>query len=91
MVPLQKFVKDVLAEAIRRQPPSPARTSFAWQVAVGPTLARVTTVELVKETLIVCARDPQWAVEITRASALILARMQELLGREVREIEVRNP
>ena len=31
---------------VRGQPPSPARTSFAWQLAVGPALARVTSVEM---------------------------------------------
>ena len=36
----------VLAEIVRRQPASKERTAFAWQLAVGPALARATTVEL---------------------------------------------
>ena len=46
MVPLQNFATGVLAEVIQRQPPSPARTTFAWTVAVGPALARSATATL---------------------------------------------
>ena len=38
MLPVQTIAATVLAEVIRRQPSSPARTSFAWTVAVGPAL-----------------------------------------------------
>jgi predicted nucleic acid-binding Zn ribbon protein len=72
----------VLAEVIRRQPSSPARTSFAWTVAVGPALARVTTVELRNRNMIVTARDTQWARELERARDTILPRLQMLLGRD---------
>ena len=81
MVPLQNFASGVLAEVIRRQPPSPARTSFAWSVAVGPALSRSTTVLLTDGLLTVRARDPRWAREIERASDTILKRMQQLLGK----------
>jgi hypothetical protein len=80
MVPLQNFATGVLAEAIRRQPPSPARTALAWQIAVGQTLARSTTVDLEGTTLTVRARDTRWAHEITRASETILRRLQHMLG-----------
>jgi predicted nucleic acid-binding Zn ribbon protein len=79
----------VLAEIIRRQPASKERTAFAWSVAVGPALARVTTVELRGRTLAVAARDPRWAKEIERATPTILARVRQLLGEHVVEsIEV---
>lgn len=80
MVPLQNFATTVLTDVIRRQPDSPARTAFAWQVAVGPALARSTSVELRDRVLLVRARDPQWAREVERARETILARMQSLLG-----------
>ena len=82
MQPLQSFAPAVLAEIIRRQPASPERTNFAWSVAVGPALARVTTVELRNRNMIVCARDVQWARELERARDTILPRLQTLLGRE---------
>ncbi len=81
-MPLQTFATGVLAEIIRRQPPTPARTAFAWSVAVGPALARSTTATLTGTVLTVRTRDPRWAKEVERARATILARMQELLGRE---------
>ncbi|HET9266993.1 MAG TPA: DciA family protein [Vicinamibacterales bacterium] len=80
MVPLQNFATGVLADVIRRQPSSPARTAFAWTVAVGPALARSTTASLSDTVLTVRARDPRWAREIERAADTILTRMQDLLG-----------
>jgi hypothetical protein len=82
MLPIQSFATGVLAEIIRRQPASRERTSFAWQLAVGPALARVTTVELKAGVLTVRARDPRWTREIRLASAVVLDRLQGLLGRE---------
>jgi predicted nucleic acid-binding Zn ribbon protein len=82
MLPVQTIATTVLAEVIRRQPSSPARTSFAWTVAVGPALARVTTVELRNRNMIVSARDVRWARELERARDTILPRLQMLLGRD---------
>ena len=83
MLPVQGIATGVIAEIIRRQPPSPAKTAFAWSVAVGPALARVTTVELRNRNLIVMARDARWQRELERARDTILARVQLLLGADV--------
>ena len=83
MLPVQSIATGVIAEIIRRQPPSPEKTSFAWSVAVGPALARVTTVELRNHNLIVMARDPRWQRELDRARETILSRVQVLLGADV--------
>ena len=82
MIPIQQFSPGVLAEIVRRQAPSPARTAFAWQIAVGPAIARSTTVEVVDGVLRVYPRDARWGHEIGRAAATILPRMQHLLGAE---------
>jgi predicted nucleic acid-binding Zn ribbon protein len=79
---LQSFAPAVLAEIVRRQPASKGRTEFAWAIAVGPALARATTVELRNHNMIVCARDVQWARELERARDTILPRLQMLLGRD---------
>ena len=68
MLPVQNIATTVLAEIIRRQPASKERTAFAWSVAVGPALARATTVELRNARLVVTARDARWAREIERAA-----------------------
>lgn len=77
---IQTFAGGVLAQIVRRQPPSPARTSFAWQLAVGPALARVTSVEMEGATVRVRAADERWLKEIERARAVILPKLQQLLG-----------
>ena len=82
MLPIQSFSTGVLAEIIRRQPASNEKTRFAWQLAVGPAVARATTVQLVNRTLVVRASDPRWVTEIDRARDVILARVQHLLGAE---------
>jgi predicted nucleic acid-binding Zn ribbon protein len=81
MIPLQSLTTGVLAEIVRRQPASKARTAFAWQLAVGPALARATTVELTElGTLIVRSADSRWSAEIDRAKQAVLQKMQDLLG-----------
>ena len=80
MQPLQSFASAVLAETIRRQPSSPARTTFAWSVAAGPTMARAASVETREGVLVVTPKDARWSREIERASATLLARIQMLLG-----------
>jgi hypothetical protein len=80
VVPLQSFASGVLAEIIRRQPASKERTTFAWSVAVGPAVARATSVELDGRLLLVRARDPRWAREVERARQTVVARLQHLLG-----------
>ena len=83
MLPLQGIAVGVVADIIRRQPPSPHKTTFAWSVAVGPALARATSVELRNQNLIVMARDVRWQRELERARDTILARVQLLLGKDV--------
>jgi hypothetical protein len=91
MIPIQQFSSGVLAEIVRRQAPSPARTAFAWQMAVGGAMARTTTVDLVEGVLRVTARDAHWAQAVERSSETILARMRHLLGEEsVRGLDVVN-
>jgi hypothetical protein len=82
MLPIQRFSSGVLAEVVRRQPASPARTAFAWQLSVGPALARLTSVSLEGTTLRVRAADARWLGEIERARGTILPKMQALLGKD---------
>lgn len=80
MQPVQTIVPDVLAEIIRRQPASAARTTFAWTAAVGAAMARAASVHVSGTTIYVTARDARWAREIGRNRDIILARLQQLLG-----------
>jgi predicted nucleic acid-binding Zn ribbon protein len=80
MIPVHDFSTSVLAQIVRRQPPSQARTNFAWQLAVGQAVARATTVELNNGVLIVRAADRRWMREIDPMRAPILEKLQQLLG-----------
>lgn len=80
MFSIQSFATGILAEILRRQPPSEARTRFAWQLAVGPALARVTSVQLDGGVVTVRCADPRWGPELVRAREVVLGRLQELLG-----------
>ena len=80
MVPVQHFSAGIVAEILKRQPPSPGRTRLAWQLAVGHALARVTTVNLDGRVLRVRCADSRWTVELARAREVVLARLQALLG-----------
>ena len=83
MIPINHFGAGVLAEIVRRQPASKERTAFAWQLAVGPALARATTVELAEGgVLTVRAGDQRWLAEVERAREVVLQKMQHLLGRD---------
>ena len=83
MIPINNFGAGVLAEIVRRQPASKERTAFAWQLAVGPALARATTVDLGSNgVLTVRAADQRWLAEVERARDVVLQKMQHLLGRD---------
>jgi hypothetical protein len=84
MEPIQSFSSRTIAEIIRRQPASNGKTRFAWQVVVGPALARVTTVELDAGVLRVRC-DERWARELVRAENVILVRLRQLLGEDTLE------
>ena len=92
MRPIQTFAGGVVAQIVRRQPPSPARTAFAWQLAVGPALARTTSVEMEGTTLQVRSNDERWLKEIERARGVILPKLQQLLGEQnVTKIKIAGP
>jgi predicted nucleic acid-binding Zn ribbon protein len=83
MQSIRSFSSGVLSDIIRRQPPSPARTSFAWQIAAGQQLARATRVNLDEAgVLTVHAIDERWLPEVRRAAGTLLPRLQDLLGRD---------
>src|SRR3954463_8612442 len=88
MLPLQHIASSVLADLIRRQPASRARTAFAWSVAVGPALARVTTIDLREGGLNVTPKDARRSGAPHRASLPTLARRQAIIGSDVSDINV---
>ena len=91
MRPLQQAMPGALVELLRQAPLSNGKVEFAWRAAVGPALERVTAVRLEGHVLLVEASGAQWTREVSRASGLILDRLQTLLGPDtVMKIEVRR-
>ncbi len=73
-----------LTEMLRDQPLSPEKVRFAWRVAVGETLDRVTRVSLLPGgTLEVLVEDGRWRKEIERSAPLIRTRMKGTLGPDI--------
>jgi len=86
---IQQFTPAVLAEVIRRQPPSEGRTTLAWQVAVGAAIARATSVQLIDGVLTVTAKDPRWVADVEASRGVVLGPLKQLLGNdEVRSIRL---
>ena len=80
MIPVHRFMPDALAAVLRKAPLTPEKIAFAWRTAVGPSVDRVTSVELEGSTLRIHAKDAQWRREIEHSAALIRARLNALLG-----------
>lgn len=90
MIPVHEIVPDALAAVLRHAPLSAEKVAFAWRMAVGPAVDRVTTIELTNGILHVRARDAAWRREVERSSHLIRTRLSAVLGEAVvRVIDVR--
>ena len=90
------LARDVAPRAIsqflKRQPVSNGKIRFAWESAVGQSVARATAVKLdASGTLQVTANTESWRREIVRSVPLIIRRMADLLGSDtVKRITVRR-
>jgi hypothetical protein len=90
MLALKYAVPTAVAELMRGAPLSPGKVEFAWSIAVGPSLQRVTAVRLEEGVLVVETASAQWSAEVRRSAPVILARLQKLLGdAAVKRLEVR--
>jgi predicted nucleic acid-binding Zn ribbon protein len=91
MRPLNSAIPGALAALLRSTPHSAGKVALAWRAAVGPAIERVTAVKLEGGTLLVDAADAHWAREVARSTPIVLARLQDLLGREmVTNLQVRS-
>ena len=65
---------------LRDMPLSSGKVEFAWSVAVGPAIARATSVKLDGAALLVETTSAEWTREIKRSTPVILKRLHSLLG-----------
>jgi predicted nucleic acid-binding Zn ribbon protein len=87
-VPTRACVPDTVLALLKRQPLTPAKIAFAWQMAVGPALARTTNVEYDGGVLRVTSGDRRWIREVERSQGVILERLRALLGPAVSELRI---
>ncbi len=74
----------VLAAIVRPAPLSPGKVAFAWRMAVGPAIDRVSTARLdAAGVLEVRFEDRRWWKEVERSAPLVLERVRNVLGAEV--------
>jgi hypothetical protein len=79
MEPVGPLVERVVPRLLAGVPTTPQKVNFAWRLAVGQAIDRVTRVRLSGVTLLV-EGDAQWLREVDRSRDLILGRLQRLLG-----------
>lgn len=71
----------VLADVIRKAPLTDEKVAFAWRLAVGPAVGKVTTVRLASNgTLYVRAEAPAWNDAIAKSLGMIRSRLAHYLG-----------
>jgi predicted nucleic acid-binding Zn ribbon protein len=84
MEPLQRAIPDVLTHLLRNAPLSDEKLVFAWRNAVGPAMARASTVRLSGDgTVEVVCADDRWRREIRRSLPVIKERLSALLGHDI--------
>ncbi len=80
---LRDLMPGVLHTIVRGAPPSVERTAFAWRMAVGASIDRVSHVSLAPSgRLLVRFDDRHWKKEVERSLPLVIERMKSLLGAE---------
>ena len=71
----------VVAEVIRKAPLTDEKVAFAWRLAVGPAVAKATSVRLGSDGTLYLRADSQAWVDSIRASVgLIRSRLAHYLG-----------
>jgi hypothetical protein len=73
----------VVAEVIRKAPLTDEKVAFAWRLAVGPAVAKATSVRLGSDgTLYVSAESKAWSDSVRDSVGLIRSRLAHYLGED---------
>ena len=84
MISARNIAPQAIGAMLKNQPLTKAKIKFAWSMAVGESIARITKVNLSSSgTLYVKADTKVWRDEINRSKPLITKRLQDLLGRDI--------
>jgi predicted nucleic acid-binding Zn ribbon protein len=92
MEPLHDVLPRALRQVLRQGPLDQEKLAFAWTAAVGPAIARVTTVRLHGDGSVeVEAADEAWARELRRSLPEIARRLEALVGPAVKTVRLATP
>jgi predicted nucleic acid-binding Zn ribbon protein len=93
VIKANQVMPAVVAEVIRKAPLTDAKVAFAWRLAVGPAVAKATTVRLATDgTLYVNAESKAWVDSIRASVGLIRSRLAHYLGEDaVKRISYPEP
>ena len=82
----------VVAEVVRKAPLTDAKVAFAWRLAVGPAVAKATSVRLGSDgTLYLTAESQAWNDSVRTSIGMIRSRLAHYLGDDtVKRISYEN-
>lgn len=84
MIPVNDVAPAALAIILKEGPLSDGKLQFAWRLAVGPAIDRVSRVAGgAGGSVVVTVSDARWKKEIARSRDTILQRLSTLLGKDV--------
>jgi predicted nucleic acid-binding Zn ribbon protein len=81
VVNANQVMPGVVAEVIRKAPLTDAKVAFAWRLAVGPAVAKATSVRLGSDGTLYLNSDSQaWSDSVRQSVGLIRSRLAHYLG-----------
>jgi hypothetical protein len=81
VIQANKVMPAVVAEVIRKAPLTDEKVAFAWRLAVGPAVAKATSVRLgANGILYVKSESPAWSDAIGKSFGVIRSRLAHYLG-----------
>jgi hypothetical protein len=84
VIKANQVLPGVVGDVIRKAPLSDEKVAVAWRLAVGPAVAKSTTVRLADGgTLYVTAESKAWIDSVRASIGLIRSRLAHVLGEDV--------
>ena len=81
VIKANQVMPGVVADVIRKAPLTDEKVTFAWRLAVGPAVAKATSVRLGSDgTLYLRADAPAWQDGVRQSVGLIRSRLAHYLG-----------
>jgi predicted nucleic acid-binding Zn ribbon protein len=81
VIKANQVMPAVVAEVVRKAPLTDAKVAFAWRLAVGPAVAKATSVRLGADgTLYLTAESQAWNDSVRASIGMIRSRLAHYLG-----------